>query len=329
MEHSVAQAGHDSAKGPSKWTDAGAEFARKRPIYELFADEISRILNESFNTLSLKCQSIGGRAKSVDSFDNKCRKTKDDGTLKYIDPLNEITDLAGVRIIVYTLKDLERAAKFLEEHFSVRERKNIGEERFDQGAFGYQSIHYLVSLSDARASLPDFSKYKGLICEVQVRTVLQHAWAEIEHDVQYKTTSELPRTMRKKFLSLAGLLEIADREFQSIQDEDEKLKGNILEGLQDELTQTALAETTEGSNAAATPPETQPIVKQGVRALLLQGRLQEAIELYDRKIDDEPQNYSLYVGRSKARFLSGDTSGSLKDLSAAEALSPNSPVVQQ
>jgi ppGpp synthetase/RelA/SpoT-type nucleotidyltranferase len=329
MERSVTQAGRDSGKGPLKWTDAGAQFAEKRPLYELFADEMCRILTESFNASNLKCQSIDGRAKSVDSFDKKCRKTKDDGTLKYTSPLTEITDLAGVRVIVYTLKDLERIAKFLGEYFSVKERKDIGEERFDKGAFGYQSIHYLVAFSDARASLPDSSKYKGLICEVQVRTVLQHAWAEIEHDVQYKTTSELPKTIRKKFLSLAGLLEIADREFQSIHDEDEKLKGNILEGLQDELTQTALAESKEGSYAAAMRPETQPIVRQGVRALLLEGRLKEAIELYDRKIASEPESYTLYVGRSKAKFLSGDTGGSLKDLLEAETLSPSSPAVDK
>ena len=191
-------------------TDAAAEYVRRRPIYELFADEMCRILRESLHGPSLKCQSIDGRAKTIDSFDRKCRKTKSDGSPKYTDPLSQITDLAGVRVIVFTLKDLERVTKFLEEHFPVRERKNIGEERFEQGEFGYQSIHYSLAFSENRLSLPEFFKFRGLICEVQVRTVLQHAWAEIEHDVQYKTTSELPKTIRKKFLSLAGLFEIAD-----------------------------------------------------------------------------------------------------------------------
>ena len=56
--------------------------------------------------------------------------------------------------------------------------------------------------------------------ELQVRTILQHAWAEIEHDIQYKAVSVLPVQIRRRFATLAGLIEIADREFQAIQDDN-------------------------------------------------------------------------------------------------------------
>jgi len=58
------------------------------------------------------------------------------------------------------------------------------------------------------------------VAEIQVRTVLQHAWAEIEHDIQYKSTITIPTEIRRRFVALAGMLEIADREFQGIQDSD-------------------------------------------------------------------------------------------------------------
>ena len=93
-----------------------------------------------------------------------------------------------------------------------------------QERFGYQSEHFLVKLDNKRTSLPEYEPHSGLVAEIQVRTILQHAWAEIEHDIQYKSTVTIPNTIRRRFMALAGLLEIADREFQAIQDEDQELK---------------------------------------------------------------------------------------------------------
>jgi len=90
--------------------------------------------------------------------------------------------------------------------------------------FGYQGVHYLVALREQRTSLPEYKRFGGLIAEIQVRTILQHAWAEIEHDIQYKSVETIPLPLRRRFMSLAGLLEIADREFQAVQDEDERLR---------------------------------------------------------------------------------------------------------
>jgi len=63
---------------------------------------------------------------------------------------------------------------------------------------------------------------------------LQHAWAEIEHDIRYKSPSLLPEEVSRRFGSLAGLIEIADREFQAIEDEDrairEDARRNLREG---------------------------------------------------------------------------------------------------
>ena len=82
-----------------------------------------------------------------------------------------------------------------------------------------------------------------LVAEVQVRTILQHAWAEIEHDIQYKSTIAIPNTIRRRFMALAGLLEIADREFQAIQNEDKLLKeqarASVEEGVLNQVEITA------------------------------------------------------------------------------------------
>ncbi|MFZ0052394.1 MAG: hypothetical protein WAK96_11525, partial [Desulfobaccales bacterium] len=93
----------------------------------------------------------------------------------------------------------------------------------EEDRFGYQSIHYLVKLTDQRSRLPEYEPFGNAIVEIQVRTILQHAWAEIEHDIQYKSASVIPTEIRRRFTALAGMLEIADREFQTIQDEDRRV----------------------------------------------------------------------------------------------------------
>ncbi|MBT7630134.1 MAG: hypothetical protein HN597_10600 [Desulfobacula sp.] len=90
----------------------------------------------------------------------------------------------------------------------------------------YASIHYLIRLTDDRTKLLEYKRFKNLIAEIQVRTILQHAWAEIEHDIQYKSIDTIPVEIHRRFMSLAGMLEIADREFQAIQDEDINLRKN-------------------------------------------------------------------------------------------------------
>ena len=117
-------------------------------------------------------------------------------------------------------------------------RTLLQEERF-----GYQSEHYLVKLSSKRTALPEYEPHLGLVAEVQVRTILQHAWAEIEHDIQYKSSITIPNTIRRRFMALAGVLEIADREFQAIQDEDKQLKQeartSVEKGVLDQVEITA------------------------------------------------------------------------------------------
>jgi putative GTP pyrophosphokinase len=98
--------------------------------------------------------------------------------------------------------------------------------------FGYQSIHYLLRIKSGRAGLPEYQRFSGHVFEAQVRTILQHAWAEIEHDIQYKSLRAIPTVIRRRFVALAGMLEIADREFQAIDDTNRTLENTAKEKVQ-------------------------------------------------------------------------------------------------
>ena len=73
-----------------------------------------------------------------------------------------------------------------------------------------------MQLSERRLGLAECKKYRDLRCEVQVRTLLQHAWAEIEHDRNYKFSGVLPHEIRRRFYLVAGVLEMMDREFDRL-----------------------------------------------------------------------------------------------------------------
>jgi ppGpp synthetase/RelA/SpoT-type nucleotidyltranferase len=197
-----------------------------RPDYELLAEVAKRLLIEMLRASDIRPHSVEARAKSLESFEKKVSKPSetDPRKPKYVDPLREITDLAGVRVITFLPRTVDQVCALIEREFTVKERTDKSAELLDEGKLGYQSIHFLVEMHPNRVRLPEYQRHRGLTFEIQVRTLLQHAWAEMEHDIQYKSAAVIPAAIRKKFISLAGLLEIADREFQSLQDEDERLR---------------------------------------------------------------------------------------------------------
>ena len=202
------------------------EYEKVRRRYEDCAEAVYTVLKTALSVEGLKVHTIEPRAKSPDSFGRKATTPAEDDPdrPKYENPLREITDLAGVRVITYLLEDVESVNAVIEREFKVVEKSNKSGLLEEEQKLGYQSVHYLVLFSATRCSLPEYARFMDMVTEVQVRTILQHAWAEIEHDIQYKAVAEIPRSIRSRFTSLAGLMEIADREFQAISDEDRRVR---------------------------------------------------------------------------------------------------------
>jgi putative GTP pyrophosphokinase len=153
---------------------------------------------------------VTGRTKSVASFAAKAARAVE-GTPAYDDPLTGITDQVGVRVVAYLLSEVEAVAELLAEEFTILDDRDMGRETASQGRFGYASRHLLVSGEKRSDGLSQPAS-------VQVRTVLQHAWAEFEHDIRYKGTvpAEHAPDLDRRFTLAAGLLELADREFSEI-----------------------------------------------------------------------------------------------------------------
>jgi putative GTP pyrophosphokinase len=202
------------------------KYRKVRSLYEEYASVIRNILSEAFDAQSIKIHSVEARAKTIDSFGDKSATLalEDPNKPYYPNPLSDITDLTGIRVIVFFPRTLDLVDNIIKAQFEVLEKSDKTLSLVREEKFGYGSIHYLIRLKENRTCLLEYNRFKDLVAEIQIRTILQHGWAEIEHDIQYKAVETIPTTIRRRFMSLAGLLEIADREFQAIQDEDDRLR---------------------------------------------------------------------------------------------------------
>lgn len=164
----------------------------------------------------LKVHSVTLRIKSRESLAQKlARPDRSYGSLW------SVTDLIGLRVIVYFEDAVDTIGELLEAHLPIDFAHSIDKRRRDSGTFGYRSLHYVgrvgPSTSDESAAAPELPAEASF--EVQVRTVLEHAWAEIEHDLGYKAGAAVPATVQRRLHRLAGLLELADQEFGAIRDD--------------------------------------------------------------------------------------------------------------
>ncbi len=196
---------------PSDPVAAVAAYARLRPALlraePVFAAHVTDVLDDG----GINYLTIASRTKAVASFSEKAQRRDLDGHRLYDHPLTQITDQIGLRVITYVHADVDAVAELLHDSARVLEDRDWGRETASQGRFGYASRHLLIALDDDESTA-------GHVAQVQIRTVLQHAWAEFEHDIRYKGTvpAEHAPDFDRRFTLAAGLLELADQEFATI-----------------------------------------------------------------------------------------------------------------
>jgi predicted RNase H-like nuclease/ppGpp synthetase/RelA/SpoT-type nucleotidyltranferase len=200
-------------------------YGQRQPELRAATDRFVALVTTLLDDAGINYLSVTGRAKSLASFAAKAGRTRDGAPL-YPDPIRDVTDQIGVRVITYLHSDVTAVADLLGDQsgdqLQLLDDRDMGQETASEGRFGYASRHLLVALPGASSA--DGSGREAPLNErraqVQVRTVLQHAWAEFEHAIRYKGTipaADAP-DLDRRFTLAAGLLELADREFSLIQD---------------------------------------------------------------------------------------------------------------
>ena len=196
-------------------------------LYGRYTNEIKDLIEGLLLSSGIQVHSVTSRLKTLRSCIEKYDRKE------YKNVTSDLTDLVGIRIIVYTLGDVVKAAELIQTEFEVDHTNSIDKSKIiESDRVGYLSVHYIAQLDRNRAILTEYKSYQDLKCEIQIRTMLQHAWAEIEHDRNYKFHGVLPDPIKRRFYLLAGALEIVDREFQNLSYEIDKHKEQVIQETQ-------------------------------------------------------------------------------------------------
>ena len=150
--------------------------------HEDAATTFRHVLHELMRDAGINFDRVDARVKSWTSLKEKARKTRDDGELLYPDPWHDIKDIVGARITVLHSTEIPAVQRLLADQFEVLRSVDKAEETRISGGFGYGSHHLVVRVGEHSEGLEEFA---GQVFEVQIRTVLQHAWAEFEHCLLY------------------------------------------------------------------------------------------------------------------------------------------------
>lgn len=157
-------------------------------LYQEFAQTVRFILERALSEVANlpRPQSVQCRAKEVDSLRRRLAEADklDTQTLEH-----DRRDLAGARLIFYTNNDVDRflGSSLIRDNFEIeQDSTKIHHPIPENQEARYRAVHYTARLRQERIRLPEYARFAGLRCEIQVQTILNHAWSETSHDIVYK-----------------------------------------------------------------------------------------------------------------------------------------------
>ncbi len=271
------------------------------------------------------------RIKSFSSYYKKILRNKPKLAI-HSKKLITLTDMIGIRVICPFLEDLQTVQKIIEKNFDVVEVEIKGAEQSFR-EFGYESVHVLVKIpkkclpKDNFLEIPD-----DLVCEIQIRTILQDAWAEVEHELVYKSEfNPFDKPLRRKLASINASLCLADMIFQEIRDYQNRLqqelgtRRNTFYEKADQLTEkdrTLFPAEKENQNlyAASSSENSESIDDLVLKALHEHNseNFEEAIEIYTKILNQKDKIGKtvasvIFKHRGMANFASNNYEDAIKD----------------
>ncbi|MBO4507602.1 MAG: tetratricopeptide repeat protein [Spirochaetaceae bacterium] len=271
------------------------------------------------------------RVKSFQSYYKKILRVKPESMGKQELPV--ITDLIGIRVICAFLEDLAEVEKQIIQNFDIVEIERKGASRtFSE--FGYESVHVLINIPEKLKGGKDVHLPPGLVCEIQIRTILQDAWAEVEHELVYKSEfSPFDLPLRRKLASMNASLSLADIIFQEIRDYQNKLnkemdfRRSLFYEQADTLSREQISDsmTKDSAPVFENRNSSLPYVHGTIDDMILEaihahntGELEKAVGIYTQIITMQPQPNNIVLSvilkhRGMARFSQNKYKESLED----------------
>lgn len=314
-------------------------------VYASYNSDFTSILGSIENKLKetlhlVSMPTFKTRIKSFRSYYKKILRQKPEEA-RTSTKLVTLTDMMGIRVICAFLEDLEVVEKQICANFDVKEIERKGADQSFR-EFGYESVHILVAIpqecipEDLKNPLPE-----DLVCEIQVRTILQDAWAEVEHELIYKSEfNPFDKPLRRKLASINASLTLADMVFQEIRDYQNRLQNELGTRRDTFYKKADLFAEEEFISGGIKRPQAQsetittPFVSGSIDDMVLralhehnEGNFEMAIKIYTKILESKPEPNKIVLGvifkhRGMAYFAQNKYEEALSDFKNSEENDP-------
>lgn len=188
------------------------EYRENKESYRKILDISTGCIRKLLKKNRLFVTAVEGRVKEEASLAGKLELKG----YKY-QTLSDITDIIGTRVITFYTDDVDKVAALCENNFDIDWENSVDKRKMHQlDSFGYMSLHYICRIPKEMYFEPEHPEINEIRFEIQLRTTLQHMWANMNHDCGYKGDVEIPVEHLRNMNRLAGVLELADDEFSRI-----------------------------------------------------------------------------------------------------------------
>jgi ppGpp synthetase/RelA/SpoT-type nucleotidyltranferase len=188
------------------------EYREKLPLFEKLLSIALERIQQCLNENNIVVASINSRVKTEKSLTGKLELKG----YKYR-TLDDITDIVGIRVVTFFSDEVDVISALAEKLFEIDWENTVDKRKMlEIDRFGYMSLHYICRIPNSLYYDPTMPELNEIRFELQMRSTLQHVWANMYHDMGYKTDVEIPREYQRNMSRLAGMLELADEQFSII-----------------------------------------------------------------------------------------------------------------
>lgn len=199
------------------------EYRTKLPVFEQLKTVVLEQLRRCLDENNIVVSGLEARVKTEKSLSGKLELKG----YKY-NTLDDITDILGARIITYFSDEVDLISALVEKLFDIDWENSVDKRKMlETDRFGYLSLHYVCRIPESLYKDPYMPEINQIRFELQMRSTLQHVWANMYHDMGYKSEVEIPVEYQRNMSRLAGMLELADEQFSRIRREINDYRRNV------------------------------------------------------------------------------------------------------
>lgn len=199
------------------------EYREKIPVFKTLETVVLELVRTCLFENNIVVSGLNSRIKTEKSLTGKLELKG----YKYR-TLSDITDILGIRIITFFSDEVDIISALSEQLFEIDWENSVDKRKMlEIDRFGYMSLHYICRVPKSKYYDPEMPELNEIRFELQMRSTLQHVWANMYHDMGYKSDVEIPAEYQRNMSRLAGMLELADEQFSYIRKEINAYRRNV------------------------------------------------------------------------------------------------------